>query len=161
MVIHKDKAGMSIIIAIFLAIALFVHSYILYAGGLTLLGLKLHLYASPISAMLMFFAYSIYRSMGNKLYVTESEILIDDFGVVAFSRNIVVRASIKEQIVPRSGVNQWLILHTKNDNDFMNPKLKKLNKFIGISGVPVCNLSYYKCSASDVVASINAWVKNA
>lgn len=161
MVLSKDKAGMNVIIAIFLIIALFVHGYILYEGGLTLLGLKLHLYASPISAMLIFFAYRIYRSIRNKLYVTESEILIDDFGPVAFPRNIVVRASLKEQVMPMSGVNQWLILHTKNDNTFMNPKIKKLNKFIGIGGVAVCNLSFYKCSASEVVASINAWVKNA
>lgn len=61
----------------------------------------------------------------------------------------------------KGSVCQWLVLRTQNDTDYADNKILKLNKVIGIDGIPVCNLASYECDTKAVVELINRYATHA
>jgi hypothetical protein len=161
MVIVKDKSGLSFLIAILVMLSIFIHGYISWEGGVSIVALKLHIYALPVSAIFILLAYNIYRTLKNRLVLTESGLLVEDFSPNEFPWEVIRRASTKSQLTPRVGTCLWLVLHTNCDGDYMDRKVRNLNRVIGINGIPVCNLANYAGSAGKIVEAINLRAKNA
>ncbi|MEC9387096.1 MAG: hypothetical protein VX393_12110 [Pseudomonadota bacterium] len=143
MVLTKEKGGLKFLIIIFAVLPIFAHGYCAWKGGFTAAALQVHLYILPLSVLSFLFAFSIHRSLKNRLVVTDSGLLAEDFSKVEFPWKSIRRVSTKSQILPRGGACLWLVLHTCRDSDYASSKVRKLNRLIGVDGVPVCNLSTY------------------
>lgn len=161
MVVVKDKSGLRFLIAVLVVLPIHIHSYIGWKGGMSLLALKLHLYALPVSAMFILFSWNIYRTLKNRLVVTESGLLVEDFSPIEFPWEVIRRASTKSQPLPRGGACLWLVLHTSCDGDYMNRRIRKLSRLIAIDGIPVCNLATYSGGVEKIVKAINLRAENA
>lgn len=152
MTIEKEKGGSILIALIILSIIMFIHGYIVFRGGFANEALKLHIYVLPVSALLSLFAVGIIRSLGKKIIILKEGLLVEEFSPVPIPWSAIQLASIKKQFLPRGGECHWLVLQTINNSDYLSPRIQKLNRLIGINGVPVCNLSNY---AGDTNANLN------
>lgn len=156
MVVKREKSQLLFLLIVVLFIPAFIHMYIGFSGGLSAVALKLHFYASPVSALFLLFAYGLFRSINKKLVISETGLLVEEFSSVEFPWSILRRATTKSQLLPRGGGCLWLVLHTRNDAAYANNTVRKLNKLIGIDGIPVCNLANYEGHADDIVSIINS-----
>lgn len=161
MIVTKDKSGLLFLVAVLVALPIYAHVYVIWKGGFTLIALKLHLYILPFSVSFIVLAYSVYRSLKNRLVISESGILVEDFSPIEFPWGLIRRASIKSQLLPIGGACCWLVLHTSSDEEYVNRKIRRLNKLIGVDGVPVCNLATYSCNVKNILSTINYRAENA
>ncbi len=161
MVLTKDRSCLMFLIVIAVAFPLFAHGYCFWKGGFTLIALKIHLFMLPITVLFFLAAYSIHRSLKHKLVITESGLLVEDFSPVEFPWCKIRKVSTKLQSLPRGGSCLWLVLHTSCDDEYVNPKILKLNKILGIDGVPVCNLATYSGCVDSFLGAISQRARNA
>lgn len=152
---------MIFLIAIAVTLPIFAHGYCFWKAGFTLVALKIHLFMLPITALFFIAAYSIHRSLKHKLVITESGLLVEDFSKVEFPWGKIRKVSTKLQSLPRGDSCVWLVLHTCCDDEYVNPKILKLNKLLGIEGVPVCNLATYSGGVESFVEAISQRARNA
>lgn len=143
MTLTKSKGGLIFLIAVFLIIPVFAHSYCGLKAGVTMTALKLHLYLSPFTILFFLFSYAIYKSLNNRLVTSDSGLLVEDFSKIEFPWKEIKRVSTKIQILPRGGTSLLLVLKTNCDGEYASSKIRKLNRLIGIDGIPVCNLANY------------------
>jgi len=161
MIINKSKTPTGFIAFVCVVLAIFIHGYIFYRGGFTSDAIELNLYILPFSLLFILFAVSIIRSSKNKLALNDHGLLVEDFSSSIIPWKVINVATLKTQILPRGSVCQWLVLRTQNDTDYSNNKILKLNKVIGIDGIPVCNLASYECDTKAVVELINRYATHA
>ena len=143
MILTKDKGGLKFLVMIFMLIPISVHGYCAWKGGFGVETLKIHLYLSPISLLFILFSWSICRSLKNRIIASETGLIIEDFSKEEFPWRIIRNMSTKSQLLPKGGSCLWLILKTECDEKYHNSKIKRMNRLIGIDGIPVCNLAIY------------------
>ena len=143
MVLTKEKGGLKLLMTICVVLPIYAHAYSAWKGGFTEAGFQVHLYILPFSILFFLFALSIHRSLRNRLAATYSGLLVEDFSKVEFPWDVIERVSTRPQPLPRGGACLWLVLKTECDSKYTNRKVRKLNRLIGIDGIPVCNLSTY------------------
>ncbi|WGO99136.1 hypothetical protein QFX18_03555 [Saccharophagus degradans] len=156
MVIKREKSQLLFLLIVVLFIPAFIHMYIGFSGGLSAVALKIHFYALPVSALFLLFAYGLIRSINRRIVISETGLLVEEFSSFEFPWSTLRRATTKSQLLPRGGACLWLVLDTRNDAAFANITVSKLNKLIGINGIPVCNLANYEGDADDIVSIINS-----
>jgi hypothetical protein len=161
MVLTKEKGGLKLLIIICVVLPVYAHSYCAWRAGFTAAALQIHLYILPFSALFLLFAFSIHRSLDNRLVITDSGFLVEDFSKVEFPWESIRRVSTKSQILPRGGACLWLVLHTCRDSDYSGRKVRKLNRLIGVDGIPVCNLATYAGDIERFLALVEQRAANA
>jgi hypothetical protein len=161
MVLTKDTGGLKFLITICVVLPVFVHGYCFWKGGFTTAGLQVHLYILPFSVLFFLFALSIHRSLKNRLAITDSGLLAEDFSKTEFPWKSIRRVSTKSQLLPRGGACLWLVLHTCRDSDYASSKVRKLNRVLGVDGIPVCNLSTYAGDKERFLALVEQRASNA
>ncbi|WP_444919132.1 hypothetical protein [Microbulbifer sp. JMSA003] len=161
MVLTKDKNSLGILIAILVILPVYVHGYCIWKGGFTNLALKVHLYILPFSIVFLLLSYGIFRSLKNKLVVSDSGLLVEDFSRIEFPWRVIRGASTKSQLLPRGGAVLWLVLHTTCDDNYSSLKIRRLNRMIGFDGIPVCNLLAYSGCAEKLLGIIKKRCRNA
>lgn len=155
MVVTKEKGWLVILMAMFLALALWAHGYIFWKGGISAEALKIHAYTAPVSALFTLFAFGIYRSLKRRLVISEAGLLVEDFSQIEFPWQVIHSASIQSQFMSRIGTIHWLVLYTKKDGAYASRIARHLNKLVDLNGIPVCNLAIYKGDPEAIVREIN------
>ena len=160
MVLTKDKSELRFLCAVLIALPFWAHGYCFWRGGFTTAALNVHLYILPFTILFILFAYAIHRSLTNRLIISDSGLLVEDFSPIEFPWNKIRRVSTKSQLLPRGGACLWLVLHTSCDEVYMNPKIRKINQWIGMDGIPVCNLGNYSGNLESFIEAIKQRVQS-
>ncbi len=161
MVLTKEKGGLKFLVIICVVLPVYAHGYCAWKGGFTAEALQVHLYILPFSILLFLLGLSIHRSLKNRLVVTDSGLLAEDFSKVEFPWKSIRGVSTKSQLLPRGGACLWLVLQTCRDSDYANRKVRKLNRLLGVDGIPVCNLSTYAGDIEHFLALVEQRASNA
>jgi hypothetical protein len=155
MVFTKDKGRLVFIMTMVFALVIWVHGYIFWKGGISLQALKIHAYTFPVSAFFTVLAFGIYRSLNLRFVISDTGLLVEDFSRIELPWTVICSASIKIQYMPRGATIEWLVLHTKNDGAYAGRTIRRVNKLVGVHGIPVCNLATYKVDRQLILEEIN------
>lgn len=122
--------------------------------------LELGLYFLPISILFTVFAIQIYRNANNKIQLLSQGLLVEDFSKICIEWDKIKKVEGVVQRVPRAAPILWMVISTTNDLEYMNGKVKRMNKILGINGIPVTNLNVYSEDASVILENIERHIKN-
>lgn len=76
----------------------------------------------PFSIIFLLLSYGVFRSLKNKMVVSDSDLLVEDFSRMEFPWRVIRGVSTKSQSLPRGGEILWLVLHTTCGDDYSSPK---------------------------------------